>query len=498
MTITFLREIDHNNIDSTNLKIDNKVLHGQYFTPIQIGKFMSSMFKYNNKKNITILDPGSGTGNLTLAFISKICEWSKKPDNIKVFLYEVDNNLIPTLKENMSYAKQFCFSKGIILDYTIKNEDFIISGVEQIQSNNIEIVDYIITNPPYKKMATNSNYKKKLLSVNIDVPNYYAAFIALACKLLKKSGQLVFIVPRSFCNGKYFEKFRINLVKNYKLEHIHLFENREGLFNENILQETIIISLTNQKPNPSNQVNISYSKDASFEDYSLENKLLENIVFPNDDEKLIRIVNNTIHETTETINSLPNSLDDLGIQVSTGPIVDFREDGTISEKPTLFSLPMIYSENISKGIVTWPITGKKPGFIIMNEKKKKNLRPPGIYVLVKRMTSKEESRRISAGIFNSLEVSPNDYVGFDNKINYYHINKHGFPTLELAAGLTTFLNSTLVDQYFRTFSGSTQVNVSDLKKIKYPSLQQLEHLGRITLDNRLDQYDVNKIITEFL
>jgi len=41
-----------------------------------------------------------------------------------------------------------------------------------------------------------------------------------------------------------------------------------------------------------------------------------------------------------------------------------------------------------------------------------------------------------------------------------------------------FLNSTLVDQYFRQFSGHTQVNAADLRRLRYPSTEQLSRLAR--------------------
>lgn len=498
MTVEYLQKIDLKNIPSNVSDINKKALNSQYFTPMEIGKYMSSMFKNNKKRKVTILDPGCGTGNLTLALISEICEWSVKPQTINILLFEIDYDLIKELNVNMIWAKDYCLSMGIELNYTIKNEDFIFNSVKKLQTKQNEKFDYIIMNPPYKKLGTESEHNRSLLKIKIDVPNYYAAFMALSCNLLNTNGQLVCIVPRSFCNGKYFEKFRVNLVKNYKLEQIHLFEDREGIFYDDVLQETLIISLTNKQPSFSNIVKISYSKDINFENVSLDNKRLDNIIFPTDDEKIIRMINEEDEEVVEIINNLPCTLDDIGIQVSTGPIVDFREKGTISDNPTLFSLPMIYSENISQGRALWPIEGKKPGNIKMSEENQNNLRPPGIYVLVKRMSAKEEVRRINAGIFNSNETARDKYVGFDNKVNYYHINKHGLPNLNVAAGLTAFLNSTLVDFYFRTYSGSTQVNVSDLKKLRYPTFEQLELLGRYTLEENLEQDAVDEFITKIV
>ena len=71
---------------------------------------------------------------------------------------------------------------------------------------------------------------------------------------------------------------------------------------------------------------------------------------------------------------------------------------------------------------------------------------------------------------------PYALVGFENHLNYFHENGRGLP-LRLATGLAFFLNSTLIDDYFRLFSGHTQVNATDLRKLKYPTREQLELLG---------------------
>jgi len=187
------------------------------------------MFKEINKKIIRVLDPGSGIGNLTVSFVTEVCEWERKPDIIQAVLWEVDETLIRRLDDAMLQVKTYCSKHSIYFEYLIINEDFILSTVSKIKSNYEEKFDFIIINPPYKKMPTNSEHNRALLTLNIDVPNYYAAYIALSCKLLDKNAQMVYIVPRSFCNGEYFEKFRKNLVENYKIEEIHLFEKREGM-----------------------------------------------------------------------------------------------------------------------------------------------------------------------------------------------------------------------------------------------------------------------------
>jgi len=93
----------------------------------------------------------------------------------------------------------------------------------------------------------------------------------------------------------------------------------------------------------------------------------------------------------------------------------------------------------------------------------------------KRFSAKEERRRIVAALFDPRRV-PSALVGFENHLNYYHRDGGGLPEA-LARGLAVFLNSTVVDQYFRRFSGHTQVNAADLRRLPYPSEEQLRRLG---------------------
>jgi hypothetical protein len=60
---------------------------------------------------------------------------------------------------------------------------------------------------------------------------------------------------------------------------------------------------------------------------------------------------------------------------------------------------------------------------------------------------------------------------------YFHQNGRGL-NITFAKGLAAFLNSSLVDSFFRQFNGHTQVNATDLRNLKYPSAEQLYALGQ--------------------
>ena len=111
---------------------------------------------------------------------------------------------------------------------------------------------------------------------------------------------------------------------------------------------------------------------------------------------------------------------------------------------------------------------------------------------MKRFSSKEERRRVVAAVFDPEHV-PCEAVGFENHLNYFHANGKGL-SKEIAAGLAAFLNSTIVDAYFRQFNGHTQVNAGDLRKLPYPDLLRLERLGRAARKAKLDQAALDAIV----
>nr|NJM03924.1 hypothetical protein [Desulfobacula sp.] len=81
-------------------------------------------------------------------------------------------------------------------------------------------------------------------------------------------------------------------------------------------------------------------------------------------------------------------------------------------------------------------------------------------------------------------------MGFENHLNYFHKQGKGLPA-DLAKGLALYLNSSLVDQYFRLFSGHTQVNATDLRKVPYPDQEQLLRLGSHIKDVMPDQETID-------
>jgi adenine-specific DNA-methyltransferase len=215
------------------------------------------------------------------------------------------------------------------------------------------------------------------------------------------------------------------------------------------------------------------------------------VVHGHDAENFIHIPSASGHAVAKkTMDGLHATLASLGLNVSTGRVVDFRLKDALRWEPEQGTVPLLYPCHFNGGAVQWPKPdARKPDAILDNSETRPWLVRSGLYLLTKRFTSKEERRRLVACILDPEDIEA-EWLGFENHLNYFHAKGHGLDR-ELAVGLFAFLNSTVVDQYFRRFSGHTQVNATDLRKLPYPDRKTLQAIGAQmqTLDQPQDQID---------
>jgi adenine-specific DNA-methyltransferase len=88
------------------------------------------------------------------------------------------------------------------------------------------------------------------------------------------------------------------------------------------------------------------------------------------------------------------------------------------------------------------------------------------YVLLRRFSTKEDVRRIVAAPILQDQFK-SDVIGIENHLNYiYH--RVGTLSEDEAFGLAAILNCSLIDTYFRTFNGNTQVSATELRQMPLP------------------------------
>ena len=440
---------------------------GQFMTPSSVARFMANMFPPSSLQTCRLLDAGAGVGALSCAFLDHWTAGGFDFQDVEVTAYELDNQLHGHLKQHLA-----AYSK-------VKAE--IIAGdyIDLATAMDIGAKGYThaILNPPYKKIKSDSGHRLALRAVGIETVNLYSAFVALAVLQAAPGGQIVAIIPRSFCNGPYYRPFRDFILKRSAIRHMHLFESRNTAFKDDeVLQENVIIRL--ERGGHQGAVTISTSTDDSFADLVTNEHPFDRIVFPDDLERFIHVPTTTEMSTIELSPAVRYSLADLGIQISTGPVVDFRLKEHLRDMPEKGTVPLIYPGHLSATGTVWPVPGlKKPNAIMRNAETEKWLYPNGFYCAVRRFSSKEEKRRVVASVVDPAAFGDHPALGFENHMNLFHENKRGLPEL-LARGLAVFLNTTAVDESFRRFNGHTQVNATDLKLMKYPSREALTRLGQ--------------------
>ena len=395
---------------------------------------------------------------------------------MEVHAFELDHGLIEHLSETLD---KYNYMRNFSAD--IHEEDFIHSAVESLSgslfSSPLERFTHVILNPPYKKLNSNSEHRMALRRVGIETVNLYSAFVALAVALATSGGQIVAIIPRSFCNGPYYRPFRDFILERSAIRRIHLFNSRNKAFkDDNVLQENIIIRL--ERGGKRGPVMVSTSTDDSYSDLTTHEHPFDRIVFPDDPDRFIHVPTSSEQNIIDLSPAIRYTLADLRINVSTGPVVDFRLKAHLRDAPGKNTAPLLYPIHFSSSGTTWPIDGsKKSNAIERNADTEKWLYPNGFYCVVRRFSSKEEKRRIVASVVDPDTFCNAPVLGFENHLNLFHENKHGLPE-QLARGLSLFLNTTAVDEHFRRFSGHTQVNATDLKRMKYPSRSALIQLGK--------------------
>jgi len=435
---------------------------------------MASLFPDGNGC-CRLLDAGAGIGSLSAAFLARWRSGSFQFQQVDVEAFELDHELIRHLSGTLA-----SYNHKSDLFVNIREADFIQAAVDSLSGNlfspPLKGYTHAILNPPYKKINSHSAHRYLLRQVGIETVNLYSAFVALAVALAVPGAHIVAIIPRSFCNGPYYRPFREFIAGRAAIRHLHLFESRNKAFKDDeVLQENIIIRL--ECGAEQGAVTVSTSTDDTFNDLVTHEHPFDRIVFPGDSEHFIHIPTSPEQSPLELSPAIRYTLDDIGVRVSTGPVVDFRLKTHLRDMPDGDTVPLLYPCHFSEYATMWPlIDSKKPNAIERNAETEKWLYPNGFYCVVRRFSSKEEKRRIVASVVDPKTFGDVPVLGFENHLNLFHEKKNGIPE-PLAWGMAVFLNTTAVDERFRRFNGHTQVNATDLRMMSYPSREALIGLG---------------------
>jgi len=471
-------------IKSTTL--DFRKEKGQIFTPTKVAQFMAKLIGEIHLEKIKILDPGAGTGILSCAVIEFLVS-QKSVKEIKVDAYETDDRLISYLRNTFEFCSNWLKQKNISFSYNINEEDFILSTAKMLnKQEEYKIYDIIISNPPYFKIARDDPKAIAAREFVYGQPNIYSLFMGMGAKLLRDSGILVFITPRSYTAGFYFRAFRKKFFQNVKPEIVHIFESRKEAFKkDSVLQENIILKA--RKNHEVQEVKISTSIGINdLENSQIHKVPIDQILIKRNNDIIFRLPQKiTDNLILNIVDRWTGSLYKYNLKISTGPVIPFRVTEFIEndfKKDDSNFVPLLWIHNVYAMEVRWPYNGngkKEKGQLIEYNKetfKRGLVIENKNYVILRRFSSKEQNRRLTAAPLLKNQLSKYKTIGIENHLNYIH--RPGGSLLELeAVGLAALLNSCLLDRYFRISNGNTQVSATEIQEIPLPPLEIIKRIG---------------------
>ena len=465
---------------------EDRKKYGQFFTSELSAEYMASLFDVDlNAKELRILDAGAGSGILSVALVERLRKIGYRGD-IFLTCYETDEKVITLLVSNL-----FRLREKYAVEYDIRRENYITTQKFFLQpylAMEGDAYDLVIGNPPYMKLSKDAPEVQVMQEICYGAPNMYFLFMAMGINNLNWGGELVYIVPRSWTSGAYFEAFRRYLFDKCSIEQIHLFESRDKVFNsEPILQETMIIKVRNTEERPQKVV-VTSSTTSDFNNIDKYTPDYSTIVGKNG---YVYLVTNSYQEKVlNRIGKLEKTLPSINLKMCTGLIVDYRTAEELRDEYEEGACPLFYSYHVKDGRIKWPI-GKNGEYILTG--KAGHLQKNTNYLFVKRLTSKEEHRRLQCAVYLSKDYPQFRHISTQNKLNYIQCDSE-----DIAYGLYALFSSSLYDEYYRILNGSTQVNSTEINRIPVPSKDVIRKMGQEMAQCELTEENCNLIIDRWI
>ncbi len=454
---------------------------GHHLTPVGVARMMGKLAAVEGE-HLRLLDPGAGTGILGAALCEALAGSSRPPKRVELVVYEIDDALRPALEASLSHLAWWLGERGVELRLDVRWADYIAANASLLQPSLLPAdrpFDAVIANPPYFKLPRSDARARACASVVHGQPNIYALMMAIGVASLREGGRFVFITPRSYASGPYFRLFREWFFARVVPTDLHVFESRTATFDA-VLQEALITAGKRAtRPSGKRSVNVSTSDGAADVGSSRRRKLrLADVLRPGCANRVLRLPANPAHDWAERIVARwTSSLHAQGLEVSTGPVVAFRSREFLRDRPGKSTIPLLWLQHVAPMRLTWPLNGHKLEHFLDCAASAPTILPNRNYVLLRRFSPKEETRRIVAA--PHVRRGSKDYarVAFENHLNYIH-RPGSEMTEDDAFGVAALLNSRVLDTWFRVGSGNTQVSATELRSTPLPDPELIRDIGQ--------------------
>jgi adenine-specific DNA-methyltransferase len=285
---------------------------------------------------------------------------------------------------------------------------------------------------------------------------------------------------------------------------IHLFGSRTEAFDRDaVLQEHVILKGVRDdewsKTPECHSVEVSFSSGIRDIKTPHRRKVpMPEVIDMGSRNKFLHIpISDEEQAIIHLVNSWSGNLHAYGLEISTGPVVPFRATEYIVSESRRETVPLLWMQNIKPMVTTWPTQTRKQQYIISVDESRSLLVPNRNYVLLRRFSAKEERRRLTAAPYLAADFNDFELIGLENHLNYIYSLK-GRLTKDEAYGIAALLNCRLLDIYFRSFNGNTQVSATELRSIPLPPREVIREIGKEAVMRRISTEALDVLITDML
>jgi len=455
--------------------------HGYFFTPPEIATLIARLAIGDRTRIQKAIDPAAGCGALIGALLLEASERGAEIAEIQAieqdsFTAELLKKIIDHLIKRLRLMTKFSIQVG---------DAIAMYGRSEFSDRTY---DCIVMNPPYgrikflKNILTNQetrvsvakhslgtqeqfwrdrvrqqteNYRHVAEEVGISGGSldYQRIFIGIAQNLMTHNARCVFISPSTWFGDRDGLELRRKIILGRMLEVVYLFPENTGLF-ATVSQPTGITCLSPGDSPDSILINSVVSGRAlTIEDsYSIEVDTLIKL-----DPDLLRIprVSHAQHDICVHLQELPRLKEIPWVKNARGELDQTQGKEFLRLKPT--SLRLVRGDHIERFILRKPETSALPSYVDPKTYAARYRDTPKYADTQQLRLAGRQCSYIQKGRRLSFSIVPAGVV-LGNSCNYLRVIDAPVEEKEAIAALAVLLNSSVVEWYFRIYSGNNHVS----------------------------------------
>jgi adenine-specific DNA-methyltransferase len=353
--------------------------------------------------------------------------------------------------------------------------------------------DVVLCNPPFRKLSEEEteSLRGRGAAKQQAPANLYSLFIELAVSLARPGGLVGLVTPTSFMSGRQFGELRTYLLDKTQVLHIGIITDRERVYLD-VQQETALTVVRQIPPPAKGRSQTALSLVEPCGSYEVVGRCR----LPNSGGSWPIARDHTDLALIQAAARSPYRLVDYGYTPSVGGFVWNRDSNPVflhknhvPRRAKSTTVPLLWSSDIrADGVLRFGVHGNSRNqhrFIDPGREGRPSVRNrPG--VILQRVTANEQPRRLVGAVIPSAFVKKHGgYVGENHTV----ILEQRKGALLRPAEVVQLLASPVIDRYFRSISGSTNVSTFELGQLPLPDPAALRRSLRrgIPMDRALKQ-----------